>query len=120
MTLLFALRSLPPHGNCDSGILLDRLDIIEIDMGVHRRIADRIAVDGEMLHGGLVEHTAVLALELAERQCHELRLRFLRELCEIDLEVLAVAVRLDDELLALAVRRDPELNGIVVRPVDTL
>lgn len=78
------------------------MDIIEIHVRIHRRIADCVAVDCEMLHDGFVERPAVLALELAERQRHELRLRFLRELCEIDLEVLAVAVRLDDELCPLS------------------
>jgi hypothetical protein len=47
------------------------MNIIKIHMRIHRIVTDRIAVDGKVLHSVLIKGTAVLPLELAERQRDE-------------------------------------------------
>ena len=66
-----------------------------------------------MLHSRAVECAAILAFELRERQRHKLRLRRLREVRQIDFEILAIRIQLADELLAAAVGLQPELHGII-------
>ena len=96
-----------------SFFLLHGADVIEIKMRVHRRVTNRVAVNCKVLHGRAVERAAVLAFELRERQRHELRMRRLREVRQIDFEILAIRVQLADELLAAAVGLQPELHGII-------